>query len=103
MQTTFDFDAPPTNHSPTSNAAAESISRARRETDCARILAFIIANCGATREEIELATGIRGNTVRPRCLDLIDAGRVYESAVTRKTTSGRKAFVLKAKEAQCSS
>lgn len=51
---------------------------------------------GSTREELELATGLDGNTCRPRVWELLKAKRIYVTATTRKTTSGRNAEVLKA-------
>lgn len=52
---------------------------------------------GATREEIELATGISGNAVRPRISELRRAGAIVETERTRKTTTGRSAVVLEVK------
>jgi response regulator of citrate/malate metabolism len=49
---------------------------------------------GLTREEIEIHTGISGNTVRPRILELIEEGKIIESTQYRLTKSGRKARVL---------
>ncbi len=81
--------------SPTSRAAAESVEPATAAAHRRRVLEYVSnRHDGATREEIELATGLSGNTVRPRVVELIHAGSLRESNVTRKTRSGRNAAVL---------
>lgn len=90
---------PPHNGKPTSILAAEEIkptvARLREQ-----VYAFIRdrGKAGATREEIEDGTGIKGSTCRPRCLELMKAGRITETQETRWTRSGRKAVVLVAVE-----
>lgn len=57
---------------------------------------------GMIREEIEQATGLDGNTVRPRLLELLGEAKGYtadppyvrRSGKTRKTSKGRNAEVL---------
>lgn len=60
------------------------------------ILTFIGArgDWGATRDEVEIGTGISGNAVRPRTIELIELGHIRETAKVRKTRAGRDAFVL---------
>lgn len=92
-------DHPPHNGKPTSILAAEEIkptaSRLREQ-----VYAFIRdrGKTGATREEIEDGTGIKGSTCRPRCLELMQANRIAETQETRWTRSARKAVVLVASE-----
>lgn len=60
-----------------------------------KILAFLGSKKrGATRDEIELETGLSGNAVRPRTLELIELGHIRETAKVRKTRAGRDAYVL---------
>jgi predicted transcriptional regulator len=49
---------------------------------------------GLTREQIEVATGLSGNTCRPRVSELLAAGTIEEAGEIRRTTSGRAAKVL---------
>lgn len=49
---------------------------------------------GMTRDEIETATGLAGNCVRPRVWSLMKRGLVRTNGQRRKTTSGRHAEVL---------
>lgn len=48
---------------------------------------------GATAQEIEKATGLPGNTVRPRLVELRENGTVRDSGRKRSTDSGRLAVV----------
>jgi hypothetical protein len=95
------FDRPtvyvaPHNGTPTSKAAAESLSAESTYTIRETIYRFIASSGdGATREEIEEALGIGGNTVRPRVRELLAAFRLREYG-ERKTRSGRNAAVLTA-------
>ena len=50
---------------------------------------------GATLEEIELNTGISGNTVRPRMKTLRERGQVVDAGFTRPTRSDNDAIVWK--------
>jgi hypothetical protein len=60
-----------------------------------RVLSYMHAcgPTGATAEEIEIATGIAGNTVRPRLLLMKKAGLVVPTTSTRPTRAGRQAAV----------
>lgn len=49
---------------------------------------------GVTRDQIEFGTGISGNAIRPRVLELIELGHIRETAKVRKTRAGRDAYVL---------
>jgi hypothetical protein len=49
---------------------------------------------GMTRDEIELATNLAGNCVRPRVWQLMKRGLIKPNGLTRKTASGRKAEIL---------
>jgi response regulator of citrate/malate metabolism len=85
------FTQPPDNGTTTSKAAAKSV-------DAATLRACVLetieaAAAGLTREEIEAATGLSGNTVRPRVWELVHAGLVAECG-TRRTASGRAAAVM---------
>jgi transcription initiation factor IIE alpha subunit len=48
---------------------------------------------GMTDEEIQAATGLNPNAVRPRRGELVEAGYLRESGLTRRTASGRRATV----------
>jgi len=94
MQTELDFDRPH-NSTPTSIAAADSQSPKKAAIDRERILMFVHESGGATRDEIEVGTGIIGNTVRPRVHELIaQQFRLVEVNRVRPTRTGRDAFVL---------
>jgi len=83
------------NGTATSIAAAESI-RGTAATDRQRVLDAIRAAGihGLTREEIEAATGLSGNTVRPRVDKLMTDGLIEEAGEIRRTSTGRPAKVL---------
>lgn len=83
------------NGTTTSIEAAESV-RSTAATDRQRILDSIRSAGihGMTREQIEVATGLTGNTVRPRCAELLAAGTIEEAGEIRRTKSGRAAKVL---------
>lgn len=53
-----------------------------------------------TDEEIGKATGLRGNTVRPRRLELLREGLIEDSGQVRPTRSGRDAIVWQLKAPQ---
>lgn len=81
--------------SPTSEEAARQAENiAPRQID--RIMAYFASRgpLGATAGEVEEATGVNGNSVRPRLVHLKAAGRLIDSGQTRLTKSGRKAAVL---------
>lgn len=83
------------NHTATSIAAAEH-AQSGAAVARQRILDAIRAAGvhGLTREEIEAATGIPGNTVRPRVRELIQRSHIEEAGEQRMTKSGERAKVL---------
>lgn len=90
------FDPPPSvAGSATSHKAAESI-RPKAAALRRQVFDYIATRgwAGATRQEIEAALGISGNTVRPRVVELVKAGMVIETNRSRKTSAGRLAAVL---------
>lgn len=89
-------DMPPAQeHSETSLEAAKAI---RGETANLRalVLAFLVAQRGATDEEGIDGTGLSPSTYRPRRVELVQAGKVRDSGRERPTRSGRKAVVWEA-------
>ena len=92
-QQTINFDAPH-NGSPTSIAAAASVSGAIANTLRGKVFAAIeCSKHGLTREECSEATGIRLATVCARVNELLKVGKLH-TVGTRPTTSKRQAAVL---------
>ena len=60
-----------------------------------RVLRFIqnMGERGATDQEIELGTGLPGNSVRPRRTRLVELGKIKDSGRVRNTSAGRPASV----------
>lgn len=85
---------PPHNNRETSILAAEAI-RPHVGRQQQAILDYLRGCDGDTRDGIEAATGIHGNAVRPRCLELLKLRLIVETNETRLTRSGRKAYVLR--------
>ncbi len=88
--------SPPHNGTLTSRAAAIAIAPLV-PTQRARILAFIDSHGseGSTRDEIEDALGMSGNSVRPRVRALIQDGELIElEKVYRQTRNGFWALVI---------
>lgn len=83
------------NGTTTSIAAAESV-RSTAATDRQRVLDAIRAAGihGLTREQIEVTTGLTGNSVRPRVAELLAARTIEEAGEIRRTSTGRAAKVL---------
>lgn len=85
----------PHNGTETSRAAAESMAP-RRETDEARIIAFV-RRCptGATCDEVEAALGMTHQTASARINGLASPSRLrlVPAGYTRPTRSGRRAQV----------
>lgn len=83
------------NHTATSIAAAASIQRTAA-TDRQRVLDAIASAGihGMTREQVEVHTGLTGNSVRPRVAELLAAGTIEEAGEIRRTSTGRAARVL---------
>jgi len=90
--TTF---APPTNGTPTSNAAARAIAHIK-ETQCELIYATLAQfPQGLTDLQMQDFTGICGDSQRARRGELLAEGRIVKTDETRTTTSGRAAAVWK--------
>jgi hypothetical protein len=97
------IDAPSAPGSTTSRQAAVAIvdhAAAQRELVMQHIRAAGVH--GLTRKEIEAATGLSGDSVRPRCWELLGNGghpvRLAISDEVRRTASGRPCEVLLALE-----
>lgn len=86
----LDFDAPAQAHSETSRAAAKEQTPSKRDNDWNRILDALERLGPLTDEEIGTATGIGGNTVRPRRVELVRDGLVVAVGEGR-TRSGKRA------------
>ena len=84
----------------TSREAAESMTPEKKAIQYAKLLkALRVAGpLGGTREELEHQTGILGNSIRPRLVELQDKGLVMQTTRRRKTLKGKDAFVLVAVE-----
>ena len=101
-QLAFVPPAPPTNGTPTSNAAAERIepmtgTLRRKMLDYLRTC----GDAGATDEQIQFACSINANTERPRRQELEKMGFIRRmDRFTRPTRSGRSAVIFIAMEAQ---
>ena len=92
----WDAPAPYVSHSITSAEAASSI-RVRAKTLRTQVLE-VLRTTPMTDEQLADHFGdIRGNTIRPRRVELCHAGLVIESGTT-KTKSGRNAVVWVARE-----
>lgn len=88
--------APAQEHSPTSVAAARSA--ATQKTRLMVWQAFLAAGeVGMTDEECQTATGLEGSSQRPRRVELVADGLVFDSGATRPTRSGRAACVWQAR------
>lgn len=83
----------------TSRDAAADIRRSLPRLEAA-VLATLEGSDGMTAQEIERATGLAGNTVRPRLVALREIGRVEDSGRRRVTASGRKAVVWRVKRSE---
>lgn len=101
-QLAFVPPAPPTNGTPTSNAAAERIEPTAG-TLRAQLLEYV-RNCkthGATDEEMQIALEMNPSTQRPRRQELEKMGFIRRmDRFTRPTRSGRSAVIFIAMEAQ---
>lgn len=101
-QITFVAPAPATNHTPTSNAAAERIEPTAG-TLRALVLAYVreCGEIGATDEEMQLALEMNPSTQRPRRQELEKLGFIRRiDGFTRPTRSGRSAVIFVAMEVQ---
>lgn len=90
-------DFPPyQRHSETSFDAASEIEP-NAGTLRAKVLEFLRAlPSGATDEEIQLALEMNPSTQRPRRVELVDRGLVFDSGNVRLTKSKRRAVVWQA-------
>lgn len=87
--------APPyQSHSPTSIAAAQEI------LPDAGTLRFAVYECirgagqrGCTDEEVQTILAMNPSTQRPRRVELVNKGLVWDSKAQRRTRSGRNAVV----------
>lgn len=62
-----------------------------------RVLVALRANPeGLTRQQLEAELGMDGNTVRPRCAELLARRLIRPSGEIRRTASGRASEVLEA-------
>ena len=77
--------------SDTSEEAARSV-RPHRERMADTVLAAISLRAMTDEELVEM-TGLSPSTVRPRRVELVEAGLVRDSGERRPTRSGRKAVV----------
>lgn len=86
--------APAQEHSEESKAAARSQSATKLHRD--RLMVFTALKTagidGATDEELQLATGLDGNTERPRRIELVKENLITRHG-TRPTTRGKAAAV----------
>lgn len=85
--------APFQSHSSTSIQAAQAIDGKLNELQ-ARVLFHIRSHkdYGATDEEMQVSLGMNPSTQRPRRIELLAMGKIYDDG-TRKTRSGRNATV----------
>ena len=94
-QLSLDFS--PHNGTATSIAAATSQAHCKKQRDRDRIVAFVKAQGGATRDELVNLLGMGVGTVCPRVFELLKSGELIEPGEKRATRTGSKAFVLKVK------
>lgn len=94
-QLELESQPPAQRHSPTSVAAAERIEP-NAGTLRASVLAYLKHAGAATDEEMQYNMGLNPSTQRPRRVELVRAGLVYDSGRTRLTRSGRSAVVWRA-------
>ena len=86
--------APPAQNTDTSRAAAKAIQPCAQTLRWA-VLAFLRrqGELGATDEQIQSILAMNASTERPRRGELVSAGLVVDSGLTRPTASGRQAIV----------
>ncbi len=91
----LDWVPPAQQHSRPSLQAADAIKPRAPELR-QKVLEFIASRPdGATDEECQLGMPMPQNTQRPRRVELVEAGLIVDSGMTRKTRSGRAATVWK--------
>ena len=86
--------APYQKHSDTSITAAAEIEPALNKLQ-RKVLGFLRSQreTGATDEEMQIHLDMNPSTQRPRRIELVARGKVYDSGKKRKTHSGRLAVV----------
>lgn len=84
---------PPHNHTETSAAAARQVRESEAEKTRRRIYEVIRNGFGATDAEIQEALDLPGDRERPRRAELVKAGLVQATELTRPTPAGRDAIV----------
>jgi hypothetical protein len=89
--------APAQRHSRTSLDAAKAIEPGAG-TDRLKVLMYLRdqGQRGATDEQIQDALGLAGSSERPRRVELLEAGLIWQSIETRATRSGRQATIWRA-------
>lgn len=92
------FAAPPSVAVDTSRQAAAAIAP-RAGTLRALVLGFLKQYGPMTAEQLEEISGLDGNTIRPRLVELRAAGRVEMTDDKRPTKSGGTARLWRAREA----
>jgi hypothetical protein len=86
----------PHNGTDTSVDAARSVRSELPRLEALVLGALRGSPAGATAEELEAMTCLRGNTVRPRLVGLRERGMVEDSGGRRATASGRLAVIWRA-------
>lgn len=79
------------NQTETSDEAARKVEPKRTKYQQMVLDALRIAD--ATADELETRTGLRGNTVRPRLVELVEANVIRRTDRKRPTRTGSPAFV----------
>lgn len=77
--------------SETSQAAADALEHSATEHQRTRILTYLEEHGPAHDQRIADALNLSGDTVRPRRLELLARGDIYEHPTTGRTHSGRAA------------
>ena len=88
-------EAPPFVHQVETSRQAAVAIRPALSTQRGRVLAFIEArgDSGATDQEIEFGALMSSSSVRPRRGELLEAGLIRDSGITRPTKAGVQATV----------
>lgn len=77
----------------TSDAAARAVGP--RRTKYQNLVLAALAQGDATADELEARTNLRGNTIRPRLVELCEANVIEKTDRKRPTRSGSMAFVYR--------
>lgn len=80
-------------HSETSRKAALA-NYPKSGSQRRRILNFLIAQGGRTREELAERLDLPDSSVRPRIVELVEGDWVEETKITRRTKAGQQAAVV---------